>query len=120
MNEDWRNEPGVQDTSYQDFVAPLLAGLGGVPRIAGALASKAPAIASGLGAGAAAASDDVSSSEEDAIRFINRFADAAQKIGDWPRTFQYKALRTALSEGTISPDEVFGRLLQLNANPGGN
>ena len=116
-NEDWKNEKGIQDASYQDFVAPLVAGIGGIPRIM-ALTSKAPAIVAGLATapkvqeGTKDLNIDMSTVED----MLMKWRDLAQKIGDFPRVFKYKALQSALGEEQFSPSQVLDMMLKIHAD----
>jgi len=133
--EDWRNEKGVQDASFQDFVAPLLAGLGGVPRgiaaVKGLLSasSKAPAIASGLGAAAPKIDKLVpefegvggsgTTSRDTIAKVLMNWADSAQQMGDVARMKAYKRLQLALDQSQISPDDVMDFAVKIHADPQG-
>jgi len=112
--EDWRNEKGVSDATYQDFVAPLVAGLGAIPRLA-SFAKSAPAIASGL-KGAKDKIKDFSIPEQKLEDLIAFFQNKAQEIGDFPRVFKYKALRTALQQSQLSDNEIINTLNRIHAD----
>jgi hypothetical protein len=124
----WKTEKGVEDASYQDFVAPLLSGLGGIPRLI-AVATQAPAIASGLGAVAPTIQkltpefEDVggtgSSSREGIMDLLAKWTDSAQQIGDEARMKIYQQLRLALDQSQISPDEVMDYAVRVHSDPQG-
>lgn len=114
LSEDWKNEKGVQDATYQDFVAPIVAGLGVVPRLA-SLVRGAPAIASGLKA-ANQAKEDAPMAEQKLEDLVMFFKDKAQEIGDFPRVFKYKALLTEMQEKQLKDYDVLNILNKIHAD----
>jgi hypothetical protein len=129
----WKNEPGVQDATYQDFVAPMVAGLGGIPRIvaaAKAALSAAPAISAGLGTAVPVVKrmteanvdlGDVGGSEASSIdsisKILTNWADIAQQAGDFARMNAYKMLQSALTQFQISPDQIMKKAWLIHADP---
>jgi hypothetical protein len=106
-------EPGVTDATYQDFVAPILAGLGvgkavsaGVKALPGTVNAVRAAIVS------SPVVQELSRPEVEAQ--IERFLSSAQKIGDYARVFKYKALKTAMEQKQLDPDEVFDLLMKIH------
>jgi hypothetical protein len=112
--EDWKNEKGAQDATYQDFVAPIVAGLGAVPRIA-SLVRGAPAIASGLKA-ADQEKENIPMAEQKLEDLVMFFKDKAQEIGDFPRLLKYKGLLTEMQEKQLSDHEVINLLNRIHAD----
>ena len=126
--DDWKNEKGAEDATYQDFVAPIVAGIGGIPRLIAAV-TKAPAIASGLSTASTKIDklipdfEDVGGSEtssrEGIINVLSKWADSAQQMGDMARMKIYKELQLALDQSQISPDEVMDYAVRVHADPQG-
>ena len=129
---DYQNEPGVTDATFQDFIAPLLAGLG-IGKVASSIGSKAlPSAASAVkGAMASAPAVPMVSKIEPMIKaaplktvremgmpeaeaMLDKFMTGAQKIGDYARVLRYKALRAALEQEQLSPDEVVDSVIKLH------
>lgn len=126
LPDDVINEPGVSDATYQDFVAPMLMGLG----VGKAALTEGPAIARGLtstaGRTAMAAAPLVrraATAVQEAIPNFNTmeerlayWADKAQSIGDFSRMNLYKFLKTALEQSQMSPEEVISAIQKIHAD----
>lgn len=123
LPEDVVNERGVSDATFQDFIAPMLAGLG----VGKVLFSGGPAIVEGLTptvgrtlAAAGAAGEEAVANRVPIITtvadILNKFQDKAQEIGDFARVFKYKALKAALEQSQLSPDEVLNAIQRIHAD----
>lgn len=113
---DYQNEPGVQDATYQDFVAPLLLGLGLGPKL---LSGGASTVARSMTAVAPAiekATEESSPNATTAEDILTKFLDKAQEIGDFARVFKYKALRSAMEQTQMPANEVFEKILKIHAD----
>jgi len=123
LPEDVVNERGVSDATFQDFVAPMLAGLG----IGKAAMSAGPAIVRGLTPTVGRTLATVGAAGKEAIarrapviatieELLVKFQDKAQEIGDFSRVFKYKALKSALEQSQLSPNEVLMMIQKIHAD----
>jgi len=126
LPDDVINEPGVSDATFQDFVAPMLMGLG----VGKAALSEGPAIVKGLtstagrvGAASAPVIRRAATAMQEAIPNFNTmeerlayWADKAQSIGDFSRMNLYKFLKTALEQSQMSPEEVISAIQKIHSD----
>lgn len=111
----YQSEPGIEDATYQDFVAPLVMGLG----VGSRLLSKAPAMAETFAPAATAAgkaSEPFRMDRATAESMLARFADKAQEIGDFARVLKYKALRSAMEQSQMSAADILDKIMKIHAD----
>jgi hypothetical protein len=122
----FQKEPGVTDATYQDFIAPLLAGLG-VGKVISAGARSVPIATKAIQAGLATKpiwsnvdekmpawmqqyADEIpavaSSYADKASRVLSGIINRAYNIGDWANLKTYRLLQNTLNNSPLSDDEV--------------
>jgi hypothetical protein len=103
-------EKGVNDATYQDFVAPILGGLG-VAKAIPALLSKAPAVTAGLEAIPEAESSMTANS---VFKIINGMIKKALSWGDpTDKASELNALKSMFEKSLISTDDALFKAQQI-------
>jgi hypothetical protein len=112
-NDYSKGEPGIQDATFQDFVAPLLLGLGVAPKLA---SMNAPAIARGLSVAPAIEKtvENRGMSWDRVEELLTKFLNSAQEMGDFARVFKYKALRSMMEQNQMAPNEVLSKIQKIH------
>lgn len=126
LPDDVVNEPGVSDATFQDFIGPMLLGLG----VGKTALSSGPAIARGLTSTAGRVATASAPMVGRAMRAVQEavpnfntmeerlqyWADKAQSIGDFPRMNMYKFLQTAMEQSQMTPEEVISAIQKIHAD----
>jgi hypothetical protein len=131
---DYQSEPGVTDATYQDFVAPLLAGLGvGKAFSVGTkmIPKATPAIQAGLASKPLWKNVDsdmpkwmlkyaeevpatVRTMRDIADKKLSQVINVAYNIGDWAKLKTYRFMKQALDNSQLSDAEIDDLLYQID------
>jgi hypothetical protein len=131
---DYQSEPGVTDATYQDFIAPLLAGLG-VGKAVSASSRVIPKAATSIQAGLASKplwknvdSDmpkwmakyaeelpvAVNTMRDIANKKLSQLINMSYNIGDWAKLKTYRFMKQALDNSQLSDAEIDDLLYQID------